>query len=316
MAGLGSKKDIAKRDLNFFAEFTAAAAKMTRLLGYGVVVGIVVVAIIVGFIVWGIIRNAITQSAINDLEALLASDEYAGLQEDAVRLNSELTGFNNYYYALSQMREQVDKIPAVPVELTNIMEKSIPSDSYIDKYEISQTGMHVEGYTFSYYSALNFVNLLNKSDVFSLPVQLEVQRVDPSTIGSVETFIRQDGRVNAINNYYHFIVEGLLVSEVHVSVSNYLRTPDGKGGFVISSLGGVEVEKYKAGSTYEVNNIATYEQSGVTYNLSQVAINRATLAQDKVTQLATDNKISGIANDDIEIQLYYSPAEENKEGQA
>lgn len=315
MAGLGSKKDIAKRDLNFFAEFTAAAAKMTRLLGYGVVVGIVVVAIIVGFIVWGIIRNAITQSSINELEALLASEEYAGLQEDAVRLNSELTGFNNYYYALSQMREQVDKIPAVPVELTSIMEKAIPSDSYIDKYEISQTGMHIEGYTFSYYSALNFVNLLNKSNVFSLPVAIEIKRVDPSSVGSVETFITNDGKVNAVNNYYLFTVEGLLVNEVHVSVSNYLRSPDGKGGFVISSLGGVEVTKYDAGSTYEVNDIATYEQSGVIYHLSQVAINRATLAQDKVTQLAQENKITGFANDNVEIQLYYSP-EEKKEGEA
>ena len=93
MPSLGTKKDFAKRDMNFFADFTAAAAKMTRFLGYGVVVGIVVVAAIVGIVVYGIIRNAIVQAAINELNNQLQSEEYAGLEARAAELQQDLNDF-------------------------------------------------------------------------------------------------------------------------------------------------------------------------------------------------------------------------------
>ena len=184
MPSLGSKKDIQKGDLNFFAEFTASAAKMTRMLGYGVVVGIVVVALIVGVIIWGIIRNSITQSKIDELNTILNSEEYKNLDAESQQLQQQLNSYNNYFYSLSQLRGQVDTTRSVSVNLADLIKSSIPSDSYIDNYDINQNTMHVEGYTFSYYSALNFVKMLNKSGLFATPVTLTVARVDPSTVGT------------------------------------------------------------------------------------------------------------------------------------
>ena len=55
MANNGNKKIIVKKDMNFFAEFTASAAKAARLLTYAVLFGIAVVGIILVFIVIGIV---------------------------------------------------------------------------------------------------------------------------------------------------------------------------------------------------------------------------------------------------------------------
>ena len=39
-----NKKILAKKDVNFFAEFTANAARAARMLGYAVAVGVLVVS--------------------------------------------------------------------------------------------------------------------------------------------------------------------------------------------------------------------------------------------------------------------------------
>jgi hypothetical protein len=315
MASLGSKKDIQKRDLNFFAEFTAAAAKMTRLLGYGVVVGIVVVALIVGVIVWGVIRNMITQDSIDKLNNELNSPPYSEIEQKAQSLQAQLSTFNNYYYTLSQMRGQVDMVHDVPAALTDIIYEAIPSDTYVDNYLLTQTSLHIEGYTFSYYSALNFVKKLNDTDRFSMPVTLTIQRVDPSSIGTPDTFIYPDGKtVNPVNNYYNFVVEGALTSDVYVSVSRFLRQND-----TVTSLGSVETKQYKQGEEFSYEGIGKYTQSGVNYKLQSIIVNRAALANNVVESIANDPN-GGVLRDraissegKIEIQLYYVVVE-NQEG--
>ena len=67
-----SKKLLAKKDVNFFAEFTANAAKAARMLGYGVAVGFLVVFVVLTFIVAFFIRNTIIKGQIRDLENTLA----------------------------------------------------------------------------------------------------------------------------------------------------------------------------------------------------------------------------------------------------
>lgn len=301
MPSLGSKKEIAKRDLNFFADFTAAAAKMTRLLGYGIFAGVVVVAAILAVIGYCVVRNIITQAAIDELNKTLQSEEYSGLENRAVELQKELSDFNNYYYSLSQMRDQVEKKIAVPMTLPQKIKDAIPSDSYVESYLIEESTMTIEGYTFSYYSALNLVNMLNNSDVFAIPVQLTVERVDPGSVGTYESFLK-----NAINNYYKFRVEGTLTGDVYISVARYLQDNN-----AVSSLGAMETTSYEAGSAYAINEVATYTQAGITYNLVGVSVNNSSLSKDAVDAIIAANSISGLANSNNKIQLYYeAPAAE------
>ena len=319
MPSLGSKKDIQKRDLNFFAEFTAAAAKMTRMLGYGVVVGIIVVALIVGVIVWGFIRNMITQSQIDELRATLESDEYKNLDAEAAELRQQLSSYNNYYYALSQMRGQVDTVKAVSMNLTDTVKKSVPNDTYIDKYSITQTGMTVQGYTFSYYSALNLVKKLNDTGIFATPVTLGIERVDPSTIGTVETFITSDGKVNAINNYYSFTVEGSLTSKVYVKVSKFLKDKDTTTNLdKITNLSVEDMKELGKGESMTLENIATYTQGNVTYTLTGITVNKASLAKETVESVVKNGKyiISTASSSEgvIDVQLTYSFVENQQQG--
>ncbi|MBQ1571473.1 MAG: hypothetical protein IIZ78_10145, partial [Clostridiales bacterium] len=92
-----SKKLLAKKDVNFFAEFTANAAKAARMLGYGVAVGVLVVFVVLAFIVAFFIRNTIIKGQIRDLENLLASPEYATLEQDYAVLTEQLNEMTNYY---------------------------------------------------------------------------------------------------------------------------------------------------------------------------------------------------------------------------
>lgn len=303
MPSLGSKKDVVKRDMNFFAEFTANAAKMTRLLGYGVVAGVVVVLAIVAIIVYLVIRNAIVSATINELKNTLASEEYAGLEVRASQLQQELNDKNNYYYVLSQMREQVDMTDAVAVKLTDKLAECIPSDTYVENYLINQTSFQIDGYSFSYYSVLNLVNMLNSSDVFAAPVAITINRVAPNTVGSVDDFIN-----NGINNYYSYKIEGQLTSDVYVSVSRYIK-PAQDSGAAITSLGAIETESYSAGESYVIEDIATYSQSGVNYNLVGITVNNGALLADQVNAAIENNRIEGQANANVTIQLYYSVAE-------
>ena len=86
MANNANKKIIVKKDMNFFAEFTASAAKAARLLTYAILFGAAVVGVILIFIVIGIVRNTIIKGQITDLENQLASDEYANLEVQASAL--------------------------------------------------------------------------------------------------------------------------------------------------------------------------------------------------------------------------------------
>ena len=178
---------------------------------------------------------------------------------------------------------------------------AIPSDSYVESYLIEESTMTIEGYTFSYYSALNLVNMLNNSDVFAIPVQLTVERVDPGSVGTYESFLK-----NAINNYYKFRVEGTLTGDVYISVARYLQDNN-----AVSSLGAMETTSYEAGSAYAINEVATYTQAGITNNLVGVSVNNSSLSKDAVDAIIAANSISGLANSNNKIQLYYeAPAAE------
>ena len=247
-----SKKLLAQKDVNFFAEFTANAAKAARMLGYGVAIGVLVVFVVLTFIVAFFIRNTIIKGQIRDLENTLASPEYATLEQDYALLNEQLNDITNQYYALSQMRKIVDEIDAVPTDLPDVIAKCIPSDSFIQKYRITNTTLDMDGYSFTYYSAVDMVNMLNGKGVFASRPAITVQRIDVPVASSPEELV--DGStVDAINNYYSFTINGLLVGNVHISITRYVDNPDAP-----TVLGGIETIDVRAGDSYTINDVTSF----------------------------------------------------------
>ena len=304
MANNGNKKIIVKKDMNFFAEFTASAAKAARLLTYAILFGAAVVGVILIFIVIGIVRNAVIRGQIADLEAQLASPEYANLETQAAALAETLKNKNNYFYALSQMRKTVDETPAVPMELPDVIENDIPSDSYLIQYDITGTSLLMEGYSFSYYSPVDMVNMLNESDVFKAKPVITISRVSATDIGTAEEFFPEGNIVNGINNYYNFQIAGTLVSDVFVTIERF-ATAD-----TVSSIGGIQIDKYDVGTTFTYDDIGTYEAGGVSYTLSSVTVNGVAIDDESLSNILAAGAISGVANENVDIALYYTPVEE------
>lgn len=305
-----SKKLLAKKDVNFFAEFTANAAKAARMLGYGVAVGVLVVFVVLTFIVAFFIRNTIIKGQIRDLENLLASPEYATLEQDYAVLTEQLNEMTNYYFALSQMRKTVDQIDAAPTDLPDVIAKCIPSDSYISSYEISNSALSLNGYSFTYYSPVDMVNMLNDKGVFASRATITTTRCEIESDSSFDQIL-EGNTGEPINNYYSFSISGLLVGNVHISVSRYVDNAE-----QATVLGGVDTIDVRAGDSYTINGISNFTYAGVSYTLSRVMVGGVQVEEGSFNEILAADQYVDVGRGDTEIKLYYVPvtAEAQAEG--
>lgn len=305
MASGINKKLLAKKDMNFFREFTANAARAARMLGYAMVGGILVVFIVLGLIGYLAVRNFMKQQDIDAITAELAGPDYAGLEEKAKQLQEELDQKNNYYFALTTMRTTVDRVATVPMEIPGILAKSIPSDTYITDYAINGSSIKYNGYSFTYYSPVDMVNMLNTAKVFTSRPLFNIARVDGTTIGGPEVFYNsKTGDALPLNNYYTFSIDGTLISKVYISIGRYLN------GTTVKSLSGVETTEYNAGAEYNfTEGIDTYVSGGVTYNLVRVTVDGTDITPDNLANIKASHAFSGTAKANTEINLYYEVAQ-------
>ena len=296
MTLLGSKKGYSKSDINFFEEFTASARKQTQVLAVVVFVGVIAIGISLAILAYDIFRNIGVQNDIDNLNATLASDEYAGLELRSQALQQAIHDKNQYYYTLTAMRRLVDETNAATTELANLIGECIPSDAYVTAYEITGNTLSISGTTFSYYDAANITYMLNCSDVFAGNVVPSVE--EDSTIRNGE-----NTATNPIDIYYSFSIAGNLVSDVVVSVGHYANTDSS-----VIALSGITSQTVSAGSQYEFTGVNTFTASGITYSLTSVSINNVPLSAQEIAMIQTTGTLTGLANENIEISLYYSQA--------
>ena len=79
MANIGPGKGYAKKDLNFFAQFTAKARQQARALAIVVLVALVVVGIFVIWTLIALVKNLTVSSKVNELTLELQDPKYANL---------------------------------------------------------------------------------------------------------------------------------------------------------------------------------------------------------------------------------------------
>lgn len=304
MASGINKKLLAKKDMNFFREFTANAARAARMLGYAMALGILVVIIVLGLIGAFAVRNYMKQQEINAITAELAGPDYAGLEEKARQLQEELKQKNNYYYALTTMRTSVDRTATVPLEIPGILAKSIPSDSYITDYKIDGSIMEYNGYSFTYYSPVDMVNILQASKIFTSRPEFTCTRVNMTDIGAADKiYNNKTGDVIPLNNFYQFKISGTLLSKVYISIGRFVN------GQTLTSLSGVETTEYTAGAEYSyTEGIDTFTAGGVTYNLVKITVNGTDVDAESLANIRAAHALSGTAKANAEINLYYEVA--------
>lgn len=296
-----SKKLLAKKDMNFFAEFTANAAKAARMLGYGVAAGVLVVFVVLAFIVAFFIRNTIIKGQIRDMENLLASEAYASLEAEYERLKEQLNEMSNYNYALTQMRKTVDEIDAAPTDLPDVIAKCIPSDSYITHYLITSSQLDLEGYTFVYFSPAEMIYLLNQKNVFTARPSIQIERVEAESSGEEYDAKTKTTTVDVINTYYKFTISGMLVSNAHINIIRYEDIADST-----KVLGMVESRSVKAGDSYEID-IANFTYAGVEYKLTKIYVDDVIVDEASFAEIVANGKFTDVARKNAEVKLYYAP---------
>lgn len=304
-----SKKLLAKKDMNFFAEFTANAAKAARMLGYAVAAGILVVFVVLAFVVAFFIRNTLIKNEIRNMENLLASPEYATLEQEYALLKEKLNEMTNYNYALTQMRKTVDQIDPAPTELPEVLAQCIPSDSYITSYAISSSSLDFTGYTFTYYSPVEMVYLLNQKNVFTSRPTISTARVTQESKGETTDPVTKKTSIDLLNNYYEFTVSGVLVSNVHISITRY---EDVEGSS--KTLGGIESMTEKAGDSYTIKPVASYTYAGVTYQLTKIFVDDVMVEEGSFNAIKTADEYTDVARKNTEIKLFYAPVVADAQG--
>ena len=296
-----SKKLLAKKDMNFFAEFTANAAKAARMLGYGVAAGVLVVFVVLAFIVAFFIRNTIIKGQIRDMENLLASEAYASLEAEYERLKEQLNEMSNYNYALTQMRKTVDEIDAAPTDLPDVIAKCIPSDSYISHYLITSSQLDLEGYTFVYFSPAEMIYLLNQKNVFTARPSIQIERAEAESSGEEYDPKTKTTTVDVINTYYKFTISGMLVSNAHINIIRYEDIADST-----KVLGMVESRSVKAGDSYDID-IANFTYAGVEYKLTKIYVDDVIVDEASFAEIVANGKFTDVARKNAEVKLYYAP---------
>lgn len=297
MALIGSRKDIAKNDMNFFAAFTESARKTAQILLTAILIGLIFVGAFVIWWLYWIFSNMGVKSDIKDLQEKLADPVYADLEVEAQDLQNEINERNQYYYALTEMRRVVDEKTPADTALCDLLGESIPNDSYVAQYELTGSQFTIEGFSFTYYGALNMVNILQDSDVFHTPLDAAIEKVnlDDVSAGSTEEMM-----TNPIDGYYTFKVIGNITSSAYISVAQYVNL-DGQ----IISVNGIETTEYSIGSAYEYSDISSIEYNGVVYTLSSVEINGSAVDADTLNSIITTDKVTGRANADAKISFIY-----------
>lgn len=308
MASFGSTKSYGKKDINFFAAFTESARKQARMLLYVILIGLVFFGIFFFWLIIDLIKNGVVKTEINKLTEELASPEYQTLEVEYKNLQTTLTERNKYFYALTEMRREVDETPAASTDLAAKLGESIPNDTYIDSYSISGNQMIINGCSFSYYSAEEIVNMIQTSGEF-VNVNIEINRHDemPTSSSSEEG----EDAINAIDVYYDFTITANLTLDSYISTARFVTDAQG----FITPLSGVETVKCATGDAFSVGDIQTYDNNGLTYSLSYVTINGVRVEDEQYAAFYANNAISGIAMENTEIELYYTEAAPVAEGE-
>lgn len=307
MASFGSKKEFSKRDMNFFAEFTAAAARATRLIGYIAVVMVIAVVAIILSLVYFIIRNIVISQEVKELEATLASDEYKNVRSEAERLSALLETRNNYLYSLSQMKKQVDTTPAVKTEWTDLIAKCIPSDTRVTNYDLSGTTLTISGVTFLSRSPNDFINQIQQKEVFTTQCDLKVSRMSPDEFGDFNSFLKTDSSRVYSDVVYNFEVTGTLVNDVFVTLNRFVKDEKTKK---ISSLEVNEPTPKKIRDNYEVPDLDNIERNNVKYQLVGITINGRDIKKDDFTRIKNSGEYKVIVTSNMDIGLYYQEVKE------
>lgn len=302
MANLNLKKDFAKGDINFFAEFTANAQRMARILGYAIIAVVILAACIICYVAYLIIGNLVIQANIDSMNKKLQSEDYINLDSEATSLQQMLQDRNTYYFTLTSLKSDADSAYVCDITAIRTLEQSIPSDTTISLYTMENGMFTIEGLSFSYYSPTEMVNILQQSELFN-DLDITIERNDPSEDATPDSYV-----LNTIPVYYRFTITGNLIGDYTVSCTSYVDA---------DICGGVSTHAVVSGDSDVIDVPAQIEYNGVVNDLTSVLVDGVAVTADELTQIIDSQTMTITPTGNMEIVFNYTaPAATTEESEA
>lgn len=279
MNGINITREPAKRDVNFFAEFTASNRRMTKILGWVIVGGVAVLAALLITVGFTFFTNSGLKKDIKAIQDKLNGPDYQELQSTAAELSVMIEQKTQYYFSLTDMRNTVDSTLVAETKLTEILEKNITNDMMIKSYEIVDGVFKISGYTMNYFRPEEMAHFIDEeSDVFS-NVSCQTQHYFE------DNWAYEDLENLSLQSTYTFTITGNLTCDRYVSVRRLANN-----GESVVAISGVENIKSENGIvSIEVANIAV---GNMMYTPDSILVNDVIVSDDEFANAIANGYIN------------------------
>ncbi|MBO7451760.1 MAG: hypothetical protein J6U54_15560 [Clostridiales bacterium] len=302
MASLG-KREFAKKDMNFFSEFTASSQAMARVLGYMIFAGIIVVSLLVILVIVEFVRWGVVKGQVKYYDNLFQTEEYRTMQDEAIELAQKSEQVNKYAYVMSQIVGTAEKETGVKMEIVDQINAHIPSYVVLYGWDIDKGTVKITGQAHNYYACTEIANMLQENKYFT-NVSINVERFDVSTVGKPEDWV-----YCYTPAYYTFEIDASLDVQYAVSVTSL------SGDKIIRAA---DTELVDSGAQYNIKDIGSITVAGETYNLDNVLINGVSVSEDSLNSIkaAGSAQITVTADTTVELQYVVQSSGSTTEGEA
>lgn len=290
MAGLKGR-EFAKKDMNFFSEFTQSSQAFARASGWIIIGAIAAIAITVLVCIWRVITLGVLTAGIKVYDDKFNTDEYKNLSVQAQQLAEENARISEYNYVMQTMKTNAKKDTGVQFNIISNIESNIPSDTIVKDYDVDKGTVRIVGYSFNYYSPTEMLMLI-KDELVLTNENLKITRIDPSDLGTSEEMA-----TNFINAYYLWEFTGSLQTDSAITIS-YV----GPDSLLLKNL---ETEWIKTGDTYELGDVRQITYAGKTYNLDSIFINGTAITADELDKVKASGNYDIFIEEDTKIDVYY-----------
>ena len=283
----------AKKDMNFFSEFSASSGQLGSYLSLALVV-------LLGFLVIGggiyavvFFQTSAIRSNITELDTRMKSEEYLSNLAKYTEINDSMSGLNQQYYDVSSLFARINNFDKVDSSYMDTIYSNIPEDISISDFTYSEGSITLAGTCISYYSPLDMIANFSKAKLFTYVGIDKINQIDLSTSGLTPEELLMVKK-------YNFSIKGSLKANYVVLISKLIDDA------AAEPITAVKSQTYGAGEQFNESGVSTYTtEDGTVYTLSRVMINNILVSDTDLTMIRQKDSISGLVASSVDVKLFY-----------
>lgn len=297
-----SKNDFSKRDMNFFSEFSSGASQ--NFSSAFPVFLLIALTIIIGTLIVWIACSVSTMkktNRINDLKAEMASAEYLEKLSRKDKSQAEVEELREYYYVISSLDSRISSTTTASADTFTAVVEAVPNDTVLTFYLDQDGTVEIHGSSINRESPLNYLKTLSDKNIFSF-IEESIVPYDPIEGGM------NDKTLIFGEMHYDFIFKCTLKGHYAVTWAKFIDGPS------LTPLGQLASQSFNAGQEYNIENIASYTESGITYDLTNIKINGVPVSASVLAEAKSTNKLNGKVATTMNIEFIYTAPKTSEGG--